>query len=315
MVALLTKTELQALNIDTVEKALVFSALVLRSALVGDDDANTSNLAVSINVSAFDDLQGNLNLEVYIPYSAYQLNTKGGQLLDAVLEYPSNAPNLLLDLSLDSVPTTSGLTIPDYQDTVVNTIEKYLVYYAQILWASVVNKQDNTVSFTFISNQESPQILISVNLPLNLNQWLLGGNYLDSISTVVTEYVSPEPPSLDASSFTQSSNYYRSIDSPSLYSIEELWAFEKPAILDLVYFDVYHGDEESYFDFYFYLNGVEVPYEDFYDYGDDTYEIVFDTSSNPIIFMPGDILEIEVYGDLDPDQLDANIYVLELPAP
>ncbi len=229
-------------------------------------------------------------------------------------EYPSNSPNLLLDLSLDSTPTTSGLTIPDYHDTVVNTIEKYLVYYAQILWASVDNKQDNTVSFTFISNQESPQILISVNLPLNLNQWLLGGNYLDSISTVVTSYVTPEPPSLDASFFTQSTNYFTSLDSPSTFGYEELWTFEQPAILDLVYFDVYYGDEESYFDFYFYLNGVEVPYQDFYDYGD-SFEIVFDTSSNPIIFLPRDILEIEVYGDVDPDQLDANIYVLELPPP
>ena len=314
MVALLSKTEIQSLNVDTVEKALVFAALVLSAALVGSDNANAADLAVSINVAATSETEGTLNLEIYIPYTAYGLNTSGGQLLDNVIEYSSNAPNLLLDLNLASVPTTSGLTIPDYDGTTITSFEKYLVYYAQILWASVANKQDNRISLSFFSNQDQPQVWIAVNLPFNLNQWLLGGNYLDAVSTVVTEYITPEPPSLAPSSFTQSRNYYVSIDSPSLYSIEELWAFEKPAILDLIIFDLYYAEESGSFDVYFYLNGVEVPYQDFYDYGDDSYEVVFDTSSNPIIFMPGDILEIEVYDDLDPSQLDANIYVLELPS-
>ena len=75
MVALLSKTEIQSLNIDTVEKALVFAALVLRAALVGEDNANAADLAVSINLSATNESEGTLNLEIYIPYTAYGLNT------------------------------------------------------------------------------------------------------------------------------------------------------------------------------------------------------------------------------------------------
>ena len=102
MVALLTKTEIQSLYIDTVEKALVFGALFLRAALVGSDDANADNLNAALNLSAVSDTEGNLNLEVYIPYSAYILNSKGGKLLDAVEEYQSNSPNLYSTIQICS---------------------------------------------------------------------------------------------------------------------------------------------------------------------------------------------------------------------
>ena len=37
MVSLLSKSDIQALNIDTVERAIVFSSTVLRASLVGTD--------------------------------------------------------------------------------------------------------------------------------------------------------------------------------------------------------------------------------------------------------------------------------------
>ena len=312
MVALLTKTELQALNIDTVEKALVFSALVLRSALVGDDNANTSNLAVSINVSALDDTQGNLNLEVNIPYSAYQLNTKGGQLLDSILEYSSNASNLENDLNLESIPTTSGLIIPDYDEIAITSFEKYLVYYAQILWASLENKQDSTISFTFLSNQEEPQLLISINLPLNLNQWLLGGNYLDALFTVVTSYVDPNPAPGGGDSQEEIVNYYYSLDGLAAYNVESLHTVTNPGVLEQITIDADYATETGFLDTYFYLNGTEIYPEEIFDYGDGSYDLVFDTVNNPIFLESGDHFEFEIYEEPEPTYMDINLYINEL---
>lgn len=43
MVALISKSQIQDFNIDTVEKALIFGSFSLRSALVGSDNGNTDD--------------------------------------------------------------------------------------------------------------------------------------------------------------------------------------------------------------------------------------------------------------------------------
>ncbi|MGK7898759.1 MAG: hypothetical protein AB4372_35380, partial [Xenococcus sp. (in: cyanobacteria)] len=159
------------------------------------------------------------------------------------------------------------------------------------------------------------QILISAKLPFNLNQWLLGGNYLDALGVAVSEYVSLSPPSLDPSLFTVGANYLFSIDYPDNYSPTEFRAFQSPTILESVYLDVYYDDMEGAFDCYFYLNGVEVSYQYFSDYGGGSFEVTFDTINNPVVFIPGDVLDIEVQDSEQVSQIDANLYVLELPAP
>ena len=58
---------------------------------------------------------------------------------------------------------------------------------------SNANKRSNAIALNFLGNQDNPQVWITVNLPLNLDLWLLRGNYLDAISTVVTSYVDPNP--------------------------------------------------------------------------------------------------------------------------
>ncbi|MGK7897532.1 MAG: hypothetical protein AB4372_28915 [Xenococcus sp. (in: cyanobacteria)] len=324
MVALISKSRIQEFNIDTVEKALVFGTLGLRAALIGKNNINTEDPAVTINVYGKSETEGNLNLEIYLPYNDFELNTNGGQLLDSISEYSSNTSDLETEMNLVSSPSLSGLVIPDYNENVIITFEKYLIYYSQILWASVSDKRNNAVSITFLGNQDNSQVWLSINLPLDLNKWLLGSNYLDAIINVVSSYVEPlnqsEPPddtvpALDPSLFTINANYSTTIDYPDNYSPMELWTFQSPTILDAIYLDVYYDDIEGAFDCYFYLNGNEISYQYFSDYGDGSYEITFDTTNNPVIFMPGDTLDIEIYDDEQLSQFDANIYVLELPPP
>ena len=319
MVALISKSRIEQFNIDSVEKALVFAVLGLRVALIGKNNTNTKDLAVSINVLRKNEVEGNLNLEVYLPYNDFELNTNGGQLLDSILEYSSNTSDLETEMNLASSPSLSGLIIPGYDETIILSFEKYLIYYSQILWASVPDKRNNAVSITFLSNQEKSQVWLSINLPLDLNKWLLGGNYLDSLIPVVSSYVQvpgqSESPELDPDLFTVAAHYLVSIEYPDNYSTTEFWEFDYTAILDAIYLDVYYDDIEGAFDCYFYLNGVEVSYQYFSDYGDGSYEIIFDNHNSPVFFEPGDVLEVEIYDDEQLSQLDANLYVLEMPSP
>ena len=297
MVALLTKTEIQSLYIDTVEKALVFGALVLRAALVGSDDANADNLNAALNLSAVSDTEGNLNLEIYIPYSAYILNSKGGKLLDAVGEYQSNSPNLLLDLSLESLPTSSGLVIPDYPESEINTVEKYLVYYAQILWASVANKRSDVIALTFLGNQDEPQLLISVNLPLNLDNWLNGFGYLNSISTVVESYASPSnlgggsaPPGNVQPYSTQTSN-------PIFDTEVVLHTVTTPGVLLGIDLDAVLPFDTTFYELVFTLNGETISYaEAFEDFAEGFYEWDFANPDNPILLSVGDTVGFKYFG-------------------
>ena len=70
--------------------------------------------------------------------------------------------------------------------------------------------------------------------------------------------------------------------------------------------------EAGSFDAYFYLNGNPIDYQEFYDYGDDTFDIIFDTDANQILLSPGDELEIEINDDAEPIQVDLNIFTYEL---
>ncbi len=311
MVALLYKTTIQSLNVDTVEKALVFGTLVLRAALVGSDNSNAADLAVTINVSATSETEGNLNLEIYLPYTAYGLNTNGGQLLDAIEEYTSNASNLEADLNLASTPTSSGLIIPDYDESAITSFEQYLVYYAQLLWASVPNKRANAISFNFLGNQDNPQVWMTVNLPLNLDLWLMGSNYLDSISTVVTSYVDPNPGPGGGDSQEETVNYYYSLEGLAAYNVESLHTVSNTGVLEQITIDADYDTEFGILDTYFYLNGTEVYPESIIPYGDGSYDLVFDPANNPIFLDSGDHFEFEIYEEPEPSYMDLNLYIIE----
>ena len=171
MVALISKSQIQAFNIDTVEKALIFGALSLRSALVGSDNEHTEDTTISSDIST-SGTEANLSIDVNLPYNSYKFNTSGGLLLESIEELSANSLTLDNDLNLVSSPSNSGLVMPDYDESVINTFEKYLAYYSMILWASFESKSNPVISLLFLGNQDDSFVQISLNLPLDLNKWL-----------------------------------------------------------------------------------------------------------------------------------------------
>ncbi|MDJ0575843.1 MAG: hypothetical protein QNJ65_11840 [Xenococcaceae cyanobacterium MO_234.B1] len=188
MVALIPKAEIEALNIDTVERAIAFSALALRAAIVGrtEFDANEDR-DVLIDIVANRDNTTSLAINALLPFDNYNFYTQGGLIIENIQSL-SNAFLYLDNNQLDftTEPSTESLPeIPDYNQTLVNTFERYLFYYSSILWASLENKRNKIVNFRF---NPDGTIKLELAIPFDINKWLLGDNYINSVLRVVDSY-------------------------------------------------------------------------------------------------------------------------------
>lgn len=193
MVDLIPKTEIEALNIDSVERAIVFAALALKAAIVGADNSNNKSRDVTLNVRINRDNTSDLDINVLLAFDAYGFYTAGGNLIDNLFEFDVITSNLSSQLSYTveaSIPSLPA--IPDYDENVINSFEKYLLYYAFILLASLEDKNTKIVTISFLQGlPEDAKIKLNFLVPLNVDKWLLGDNYLNSLLRVVTSYQSP----------------------------------------------------------------------------------------------------------------------------
>ena len=193
MVALIPKTEIEALNIDTVERAIVFAALALRAAIVGADNSNNKSRDVGLNVVINRDNSSDLDIDALLSFDAYKFYTEGGNLIDNVIEFSAITPDLSTQLNYtvnSSIPSLP--IIPEYDDSIINTFEKYLLYYSFVLLASIEDKNNKIVTISFLKGSpEQAKLKLNVSIPIDLDKWLLGDNYLNSVIRVVTNYQAP----------------------------------------------------------------------------------------------------------------------------
>ena len=313
MVALISKSQIEDFNIDTVEKALIFGSVSLRSALVGSDNGNTDDTNISSDIST-SGTEASLSINILLPYNSYAFNTSGGLLLESIEELASDSSTLGDDLNLISSPSNSGLVMPDFDESVINTFEKYLAYYSMILWASFESKSNSVISFLFLGNQEESSVQISLSLPLDLNKWLAGSNYLDASLTSVDSYFSPFPGDDQDSGGQQQGPvglYSVSFDNPDAYLDYEFHAVTRPGILESMSIDADYATESGIFFTSLLLNEQELVPEQVVDYEDGSYDLVFDTVDNPIFLEPGDVLTFTLFEEPVPTYVDINTYIFE----
>ena len=185
MVSLLSKSDIQALNIDTVERAIVFSSTVLRASLVGTDNKN--NKATDIRISQNISKDGNfILLESSIPYDSFSFNKFGGNLLRFINEL-SNATVAIdsIDYRL-SISSPSTPVIPDYDDSYIDSFERYLVYYAFILQATLASRNEYVDIKTLDENSDGAILKLKFKFPFDYSKWLLGSNYVGTVERIVT---------------------------------------------------------------------------------------------------------------------------------
>ncbi len=96
MVNLITKAEIEALNIDTVERAIAFAALALRAAIVGRTEFDPDeDKDVLIDIVTNRDNTTSLSIDVLLPFDGYSFYAQGGSIMENI----QTLPNALLSLS------------------------------------------------------------------------------------------------------------------------------------------------------------------------------------------------------------------------
>lgn len=193
MVALIPKTEIESLNIDTVERAIIFAALALRAAIVGADNSNNQNRDVTLNTSVARDNTVSLSINVLLPFNAYNFHVFGGNVLGNLIELETITNNLSGQFNFVVSPSNPVTPIiPDYSEDEITTFEQYLLYYALILFASLEEKRTNYIKMSFVSaTKGNAQLRLSLGIPIDLNKWLLGDNYINSTLRIVEAYNAP----------------------------------------------------------------------------------------------------------------------------
>ncbi len=168
------------------------AALALRAAIVGRTEFDPDeDRDVLIDIVTNRDNTTSLSIDVLLPFDSYSFYSQGGSIIENIQTLPNALLSLNNQFNLTVQPSVELLPeIPDFNRVIVNTFERYLFYYSSILWASLENKRNKIVSFRFNSDST---IKLDLAIPFDLNKWLLGDNYLNSVLRVTDNYQLPAP--------------------------------------------------------------------------------------------------------------------------
>ncbi len=197
MVLLIPKSDIEALNIDSVERAIVFSALCLEIGEQNNLNSPTTAIEISPSISRQDSY---LAIAFSCPLNSDSYSKSGGGLFLNNLVTQEVSQGLTIGNLIDFQAITASSTdliIPDYPDSFVS-FEQYLIWYFFIYWASLETKFSRNISFDLLTEQDentgikSYSLSLDLQLPIDLDTWLLGGNYIQSVKHTLTSYKVPD---------------------------------------------------------------------------------------------------------------------------
>ncbi len=199
MARLIPKSDIQSLNIDTVERAIIFAGLCLEIAQQYNIFSPATEIEINPIVNRTDSY---LSLSFSCPLDSPKYTRRGGGLfLNSLQTTEPTSTNIVLDFIIFQIKPTANLALelPDYPES-FTSFEQYLTYYFFIYWASLDSKYSRTVKFNLLSDINTDtgikeySIEIDLKLPIDLNTWLLGNNYIESVKHTLTSYVVPDYP-------------------------------------------------------------------------------------------------------------------------
>lgn len=191
MVRLTTKSRINGLHIDTIEKALVYSALGLRMSIAESQLKDELKDKIKITIRNESSSNLNLRLEVSIPFNPTLFAGSGGKLMTSILELGYGS---LLPLPIFNFFGTESYPLepvrPDFSRSLIDTYEKFFLHYALILSASLRENRNRIINIEPRGEFfDEPEIRTRVTLPLNVQKWTLGENLINSIERVTDAYI------------------------------------------------------------------------------------------------------------------------------
>ena len=190
MVALIPQTRIAELNIDTVERAVVFGyvALYFATGQGNEDNPLTNRIRLDIVPAVNEGI--NLSIRARLSIDAQDFLSSGGGLISSIKPFEVEGIDLTnsFDFSIDATnPTISGS--PSFPVTLAQNFETYSYYYTAILANSLTENRNRIVTINPRRNTTDGQFIeVNLTLPLDTERWFTGQNLIDSVQQLVTEY-------------------------------------------------------------------------------------------------------------------------------
>jgi hypothetical protein len=184
MVALIDKTNRNTIGIDSVERAICWSALLLRNAYLQEESKSIKDsfqIAPQIKL-----IQGNLTPIITIIATIYFDNNsllEGGNILDNIVEKSTNTVSyngaILIPSDDNYLPIVDDI-LP------INTLEKYFYWNCQLLLENNIANNYSKVQIlpSFKGSNTENKINISVVLNYNFRHYLNTNNLIQSIGII-----------------------------------------------------------------------------------------------------------------------------------
>jgi hypothetical protein len=190
MVDLISQAKLNRLNVDSIERAIVLSALALRTAIIGLDDEDNAYDKVEITTIERGKNVLLLNLDITLPLDSFLLTDNGGSILYSIKELDVPITSLENTLNLNTNPSSLQVPVLPILPDFVDTFEKYLYYYASILYASVEETRNQIIRISLQDNNDDGlEVQLKITLPLDAKKWSLGHNLVESVNRVTNSYI------------------------------------------------------------------------------------------------------------------------------
>lgn len=181
MVNIPTQQNLADFGIDTVERAIIFSATILRSLYVRNSPQGGLDRTIQIANRIDADKSAYVLIEANLPYSIVDANEEGGLIIEHII-----SQNYPIDYNLDleyACTNTLGISqqLPYLDGTTYDSLEKFFVFYSYLLQASLASVSD-IVSIRQLDSfsKEAGQLKINLKLEFGYDTWLSGSNYVCS---------------------------------------------------------------------------------------------------------------------------------------
>lgn len=190
MTKLASKSERDSLNIDTFERAIVYSGLLLYKTLKDPnnpipEDNNPFSDFVSYSMPNGNSKEITFTINVTLPIDRIEATELGGNFIETIGVYGTTDPNPIeIQCSKSSSDFISIKEEPDY----IDTLEKYFAWLCHVVKSQLIkNESDEASRITtqFFVDNETPQLRIRVQNKINYENYLFNNNLLCSVKPLL----------------------------------------------------------------------------------------------------------------------------------
>ncbi len=189
-----TKSERDLIGIDTFERGIVWSFLVMYFNATDTQKQIDTNIVNGIlyNVSESNDGNADLNISVNLPYNNRLASELGGNILESLLHISVFS----FDNILINCPASDPAFVPiDIEPVYVNTYEKYFTWTLQTVKSRLLDNDDNNanrISIRFFNDAPNfPSLRLQARIPIDYGKYLNTNNLVCSVKKLIDTTTTP----------------------------------------------------------------------------------------------------------------------------